>query len=274
MRKKSVLVGAGAFVALSLFAASPAQAADTVTTSDVAPTAWTQVLNPYYGGEASDANYFADYDLTTEPLVFPFVTPDIVTPVGEGQGIGPGFDLAWIAPAPVASCGRVVNGFTISITNPTADAIVAGVALASSSNSLESTDPGTVVAPGVSTLPGVTSGAVLPLATQVFTATLEAPIAWSTDVSAILALQGNRAIPHSWTINSVTFNVTDTCADAVVPAVVAPAVEAVAPVAKPTLANTGADFTPMGLTAGALLLGGIAAVGAVTATRRIRNPRH
>ncbi|CAD6009703.1 hypothetical protein [Agreia sp. COWG] len=45
------------------------------------------------------------------------------------------------------------------------------------------------------------------------------------------------------------------------------------PVVQPALAETGADFSPMLIAAGALLLGGVAAVGAVSATRDIRNPR-
>jgi hypothetical protein len=47
----------------------------------------------------------------------------------------------------------------------------------------------------------------------------------------------------------------------------------VVPPAKPELADTGADFAPMGIAAGSLLLGGIITVGAVSATRRIRNTR-
>lgn len=271
MRKKSVLVGAGAAVALSLIAAAPAQAADAVTTSDVAPTAWTQVLNPYDAAAGPTFNRFADYNLTTEPLVFPFVTPNIVVPQGPFQG---GFDLAWIAPAPAGSCTRVVNGFSISITNSDQLAGIAGVAIGSSDDGLESTDEATVVDPTEGTnAPGMHLGRVAPAATQNFTATLAESLPWSSDISAILALEGRNDIGHSWTINSVTFNVTDTCADAVAPPVVKPAVEAVAPAVKPTLANTGIDFAPMGITAGALLLGGIAVVGAVSATRRIRRSR-
>ena len=273
MQKKSFIVAGGALVALSLVSAAPAQAAETVTTSDVAPTAWTQVLNPYTSFAPADLNFFSDYDLTSEPLVFPFTTPDIVAPTGEVT-FTPGFDLAWLAPAPVAECTRVVNGFTLSITNAAGVEGIAGVAIGSSSDELESLDPGTVTEPGVPSgapFEGLTSGVVAPSATQSFTATLESPIAWSSDISAVLALQASTTVPHSWTINSVTFNVTDTCAEAVV--VPAEVITPAAPVVQPELANTGADFTPMALTAGALLLGGIAAVGAVGATRRIRNTR-
>ena len=134
MQKTSISVAGSALVALSLIAAAPAQAADTVTTSDVAPTAWTQVLNPYAAEQPADFNYFTDYELTDEPLTFPFVTPNIVLP--EGQ-TGVGFDLAWLAPAPADACTRVVNGFTVSITNPTETASATGVALASSTTALE-----------------------------------------------------------------------------------------------------------------------------------------
>ncbi|MDN4640665.1 hypothetical protein QCD70_10460 [Agreia sp. PsM10] len=267
MQKKSLIVAGSALVALSLVAAAPAQAADTVTTSDVAPAAWTQVLNPYTTDAPADFNFFADYELTTEPLTFPFVTPNVVVPAGQ---YGIGFDLAWIAPAPAESCTRVVNGFTVSITNPTSENAVVGVGLASSSDGVASVDPGTVVDPSgpLAGLPGVTSGIVAPGTTQDFVATLESPTAYSSDISAIVALQGQFEVAHSWTVNSVTFNVTDTCAEAVIMPT-----EVVTPVVQPALADTGADFTPMGLTAGALLLGGIVAVGAVSATRRIRNTR-
>lgn len=273
MQKKSFIIGGSALVALSLFAAAPAQAADTVTTSDVAPTAWTQVLNPYTSLAPADLNFFSDYDLTSEPLVFPFTTPDTVVPIEE-VAFTPGFDLAWLAPAPAAECTRVVNGFTLSITNAAGVEGIAGVAIGSSSDELGSIDPGTVIEPGVpagAPFEGLTSGIVAPSATQSFTATLEAPIAWSSDISAVLALQASTTVPHSWTINSVTFNVTDTCAEAVI--VPAEVVTPAAPVVQPALANTGVDFAPMGFTAGALLLGGIAAVGAVSATRRIRSTR-
>jgi hypothetical protein len=47
----------------------------------------------------------------------------------------------------------------------------------------------------------------------------------------------------------------------------------VVPPAEPVLADTGADFAPMGIVAGALLLGGIIVTGAVDAVRRIRGTR-
>jgi hypothetical protein len=272
MQKKSFIVAGSALVALTLVAAAPAQAADTTTTSDVAPAAWTQVLNPYFVGEGEgsnvnvNVNVFADYDLTDEPLTFPFVTPNVVLPAEQSSG---GFDLAWIAPAPAENCTRVVNGFTVSITNPTEATTTTGIALASSTTALASIDENSQVdPPSESGQSALSFYSVAPLSTQTYTSTLATPVEWSTDISAILALQGDLVVPHSWTVNSVTFNVTDTCAEAVIVPT-----EVVTPVVQPALADTGADFTPMGLTAGALLLGGIVAVGAVSATRRIRNTR-
>lgn len=269
MQKTSISVAGSALVALSLIAAAPAQAADTVTTSDVAPMAWTQVLNPYTAEEPADYNLFADYELTDEPLTFPFVTPNIVLPEGQASG---GFDLAWLAPAPADSCTRAINGFTISITNPAETPGATGVALASSTTALESIEQDSQVdPPSDRDQSGLSFYDIAPLATQSYTTTLATPVAWSNDVSAILALEGGEEVAHSWTVDSMTFNVTDTCAEAVV--VPAEVVPPATPVVQPELAHTGADFTPMVLTAGALLLGGIAAVGAVSATRRIRNTR-
>jgi hypothetical protein len=274
MQKKSFIVAGSALVAVSLFAATPAHAADTVTTSDVAPTAWSQVVNPYQTETPSDVNYLADFDLTSEPLTFPFATPNVLLPAGTP---GSGWDIAWLAPAPAEGCARVVNGFSASITNPTQQTTaLTAVAMAASSTGLESTDPDLFVDPPTREEFGLDFSSVATNTTQVFTATLAEPVAWSADVSAILAFDGEETSLHTFTVNSVTFNVTDTCAEAVVPPVVMPAVEAVAPTApapQPALANTGADFAPMGIAAGALLLGGIAAVGAAGATRRIRSTR-
>jgi hypothetical protein len=282
---RSIVLGMTLAVGASLILAVPAQADDTVTTSDVRPGAWSQVVNPYFdNGDAPDENAFPDYDLTTEPLSFPFVTPDVVAP---DDNVNVGFDISWSAPAPAAGCTRVVNSYALSISDAVPVEDINGISFGASVDGLQSVVETLAIDPPRDYRGNGADIWVVAPQGRTITVTFAEPVPSSDGVSAILILSADREAPHSFTIDDLTFNVTDTCAAVAVPAdpdpdldpttpssSAAPTVAAgpSAPV-KPELANTGADFAPMGITAGALLLAGIAAVGAVSATRRIRSTR-
>lgn len=261
---RSIVLGLTLAAAASLALAVPAQAADTVTTSDVRPVAWSQVVDPYSSvDEVPEPNEYPDYDVTTEPLSFPFVTPDVVAPA---DNVNVGFDISWSAPAPAAGCTRVVNSYAISISDPTPVGDINGFSLAASVDGLQSVDSTIAIDPPRDFRGnGIDVWVVSPDAGRTVTASFAEPVASSDGVSAILLLSADRERPHSFTIDDVTFTVTDTCGAAVVPVdpgTSTPAVPAtpslpagqVAP--RPVLASTGADFAPMGIVAGLLLVGG------------------
>jgi hypothetical protein len=260
---RSIVLGMTLAVGASLILAVPAQADDTVTTSDVRPGAWSQVVNPYFdNGDAPDENAFPDYDLTTEPLSFPFVTPDVVAP---DDNVNVGFDISWSAPAPAAGCTRVVNSYALSISDPVPVEDINGISFGASVDGLQSVVETLAIDPPRDYRGNGADIWVVAPQGRTITVTFAEPVPSSDGVSAILILSADREAPHSFTIDDLTFNVTDTCAAVAVPAdpgastpadPATPSLRAGQAAPRPVLASTGADFAPMGIVAGLLLVGG------------------
>ncbi|MFC4224429.1 LPXTG cell wall anchor domain-containing protein [Lysinibacter cavernae] len=111
-----LLIGAGTGLTVGLvglLTVGPALA-DTTAAQQVAPTEWSQVVNPYGIEEDPSYNMYSDYVGPADGPLQPNLNLDWrENPQANGY---PVVDLSWNVPAPASNCVRLVNGFTIALT--------------------------------------------------------------------------------------------------------------------------------------------------------------
>lgn len=222
--------------------AAPVQAASTSTTLDVAAASYINITGDPYQG--SSADMFNDYP---NPLTMPLPSSTGLLPLGSTGNNG--FDAGFVVPLAASGCTRVLNSvsFSITMTGEETAGDVKGFGIGLSTDSGSSFNQTGTFSSGLQDVFGNSGFAVgqvsLANSPVVSTQTFSTPINVDNQTLYIVAFEA-PAQPDllQYSLDHLTFNVTDTCEDVAVPVTPvepAPTASATSTEAEATLAETG-----------------------------------